>query len=378
MKILICSTTFSSITHGPSKFVNNLLNDPYLREKTQIRILTKDIKNPVHGKIYKYENHLPRIFGSLWEYQENYSLYRGIEKILEEFEPDFIVFNNALTSLWTTIKLSKSNAKLIGFIQDAEKLLAGTQYPLLSRLRIHAIKSRFLEIRASTRLDGIITCSRYLENFVSKEYLLSQEKVHLLYQGVDISKFTYFDRAANKIDRRSVIKILFVKSNFIIGGLSQLLTSLNLLKEYSFKLVVCGSFPFHKINHLLLQESNVEIDFRGATDQNEVVALMKDCDILSIPSLREGLGVANIEGLATGIPVVSTKVGGIPEVLGHGKYGWLADPDDPSDLAKVLKECINSPEERLKRSRLGRQHVESLFNKEDMAINFYNILKSIN
>jgi glycosyltransferase involved in cell wall biosynthesis len=89
---------------------------------------------------------------------------------------------------------------------------------------------------------------------------------------------------------------------------------------------------------------------------------MYDNDILCTPSRVESLGIANAEGLATGISVVSTREGGITEVLHYGKNGWLAAPENAEDLAEKLKECIEStPSVSAEKSRNGRLFVEKKF-----------------
>ena len=63
---------------------------------------------------------------------------------------------------------------------------------------------------------------------------------------------------------------------------------------------------------------------------------MLNTDIFCVPSHKEALGVANLEALSRGVPVISSNAGGIPEVLNYGKCGWMANPGDSEDLASVL------------------------------------------
>ena len=97
-------------------------------------------------------------------------------------------------------------------------------------------------------------------------------------------------------------------------------------------------------------------------------------DIFCVPSLKEALGVANIEALASGISVISTNTGGIPEVLDHGKNGWLATVNDPASLAEAIKDCVTNPQKRHAASLNGRNFI-SKFSIEDMLSNFIRILE---
>ena len=374
MKILICTSTFTSITHGPSKFVNLVLNSSTFKENTDLRILTEDISEEIPNKIYKYSQTYPRIIGAFWEYGDNYIFYRKIKDISKDFQPDVIVFINTTLSYLSVKRLSKK-FRFIGFINDDEALLNGTQHKFLSKLWFHKKKARFLEKRGSRNLDHVVANSKHISNLIQKEYQIPTDKVSVLYKGVDTSYFHFVEK--KDIELAKPINILFIKSDYERGGLIILGEALSMLNMYKFRLLVCGLMNTDKARSELTQSPHVELEFVGAQTQEDVRSLMHQSDILCVPALREGLGVVNIEGLATGIPVVSTSAGGIVEVLGDGEFGWLARPDDAIDLARVLDLCMNSPEERLKKSLLGRAFVEERFDKEKMVAAFYEILESV-
>jgi glycosyltransferase involved in cell wall biosynthesis len=68
----------------------------------------------------------------------------------------------------------------------------------------------------------------------------------------------------------------------------------------------------------------------------DAVRVMAACDVFVLASLYEGLGVAVMEALALGLPVVATAVGGVPEVVEHGREGLLVPPGRPRELAAAL------------------------------------------
>jgi glycosyltransferase involved in cell wall biosynthesis len=78
----------------------------------------------------------------------------------------------------------------------------------------------------------------------------------------------------------------------------------------------------------------------------DAVRVMAACDVFVLASLYEGLGVAVMEALALGLPVVATAVGGVPEVVQHGREGLLVPPGCPRELAAALVALLTDAERR--------------------------------
>jgi len=87
----------------------------------------------------------------------------------------------------------------------------------------------------------------------------------------------------------------------------------------------------------------------------DAVRVMAACDVFVLASLYEGLGVAIMEALALGLPVVATAVGGVPEVVEHGREGLLVAPGEPRVLAAALLTLLEDPERRLRMADAAAQ-----------------------
>ena len=70
---------------------------------------------------------------------------------------------------------------------------------------------------------------------------------------------------------------------------------------------------------------------------------------LVLPSFAEGLPVAIMEAMALGVPVISTFVAGIPELVHAGEHGWLVPAGDVDALADAMQQCLDAPDETLER-----------------------------
>ena len=109
------------------------------------------------------------------------------------------------------------------------------------------------------------------------------------------------------------------------------------------------------------------ISFSGAMSQVEVRAAVRAATIVALPSVvapdgdRDGIPVSLMEAMASGAPVVSTPVSGIPELIGDGHEGLLAPPGDPAALARALARLLDDPPLRRGLAEAARAKVEREF-----------------
>jgi glycosyltransferase involved in cell wall biosynthesis len=87
----------------------------------------------------------------------------------------------------------------------------------------------------------------------------------------------------------------------------------------------------------------------------DAIRVMAACDVFVLASLYEGLGVAVMEALALGLPVVATAVGGVPEVVEHGREGLLVRPGRPRELAAALVTLLKDPDTRQRMAEAAAQ-----------------------
>jgi glycosyltransferase involved in cell wall biosynthesis len=99
------------------------------------------------------------------------------------------------------------------------------------------------------------------------------------------------------------------------------------------------------------------VRFAGRRSHEEVARSFRDCRLAVVPSIEqaegraEGMPTVVLEALASGVRVVATATGGIPDVLRHGENGWLCRDRDPEDLAeKILCALDDPPDSRVARS----------------------------
>ena len=362
MKILFCTNAFETVTNGPAKFANLILDINTLFPAHQIQILTEDVSSS-RAFVHKMEVKVPaplRFFGQILR---SFQYHRRAMQIRRDFDFDVIVYNNALVGWWSAVRFKNS----VGMINDYTNASC--------QLRDFRPEYRFVQEwifkqieHFSTHFFGkIITNSDYLTQLLIGEYPNIKTKVHRLYKGIETPESV---RAFRPIS--GVVRVLFVKRDYPLGGFFTLIAALKQLK-YPIELTVVGPWENQHATIQQHAEANLEITFLPFQTQKQVFALYQATDVFCVPSHKEAFGVANLEALARGVPVVTSNAGGIPEVLNYGQCGWLTPVGDALALAQALTECIENEELRRQKTENGLQFCQQFF-KEKLLRNFVDIL----
>jgi glycosyltransferase involved in cell wall biosynthesis len=106
--------------------------------------------------------------------------------------------------------------------------------------------------------------------------------------------------------------------------------------------------------------------FRLLGARSDVSALLRAADVFVAPSREEGLGLAAIEAMAAGLPVVASAVGGLKEVVQDGVTGFLVPPAAPAQISRALLEILTTPERAHAFSAAGRERARICFRAETM------------
>lgn len=191
----------------------------------------------------------------------------------------------------------------------------------------------------------------------------SPGKLHLVYHGLD---FCRFPAPGERGGSRDVVTIVSVGRAVEKKGYADLVGALALLRDdprWRFEHV--GGGPLAAL--LRGRATRLGLDDRmiwhGSQDRAFVFDLLRRADLFVLPSRltrsgdRDGLPNVLMEAQAFGVPVLSTPVSGIPELVSHGENGWLAPEKDPPALAEALRLLIG---DRALRERLGRAGAASV------------------
>ena len=143
------------------------------------------------------------------------------------------------------------------------------------------------------------------------------------------------------------------------------------------RLVMIGDGPERDRLEALARERGVAecVHFTGYIP--EASRFMRGFDIFVMSSLREGLPLTLLEAMQAGVPVVATRVGGIPEVLGDGRCGILVNPGNEDELARAIIQLYDSWEMRRQLAVAGKDRVRGEFSSENMEQKYRAIYEQV-
>lgn len=104
-----------------------------------------------------------------------------------------------------------------------------------------------------------------------------------------------------------------------------------------------------------------EVRFLGRVSSGQVRFLLERARALVVPSTYEGMPLVVLEAMAAGVPVIASRVSGIPEVVVEGETGWLVPCEDPAALAGALGAALSDPDAARARGEAGRRRVEARY-----------------
>ena len=301
-------------------------------------------------------------------------------------DPDLIHANSVRAGLVVTAATFGLNKQVVWHIHD---LLP--RHPFNSLIRAVALLSR------RTRMIAVAQASA--DRFIGSFRPL-QKRVTVISNGVDLERFHPDENTGRQIRRELRLRA----DEPVIGIIGRLTPSkgqLELLHAFNrvvselptATLLIAGAPAFNQ------EDEYAELLKRTASDpgvsnrvlmlgaRDDVAALMQALDLLVVNSSSEACCLVVLEAMACGVPVLATRTGGTPELIEHGKDGWLVRWRDEDGLAAAILKLIREPDLRSQLGRQGRERVTSRhgidryireiqnFYRENAVVNVYSLAR---
>jgi glycosyltransferase involved in cell wall biosynthesis len=236
------------------------------------------------------------------------------------------------------------------------------------------------------RIDSasfVLTCTRhnleYLQSFLPQQ---DWHKIHLVYHGIDLAAFPFptgnAKAATSAGGSEQVIPIvLSVPLILSVGrlvpkkGLNDLISACQLLKArgVKYRCAIVGEGPLRGELESQISKLGLEgtVTLLGAMAHDRLVALYGQASVFALsPQVmadgdRDGIPNVLAEAMAAGLPVVSTRVSGIPELVEDGRTGLLVGPKDPAALADAVERLLRDPKQGQSLAVAARRKMEDSF-----------------
>lgn len=228
-----------------------------------------------------------------------------------------------------------------------------------------------------------VTVSQY-----NKQFLIDRfgeaigRKLNVIHCGVDPDVFGVRPRG-----KSTDLRILCVASFRQVKGHRCLVEACRILKDrgVAFSCHLVGDGPLREKVEKQIAAAGLDgiVRLHGALPRPQVLGRLQDADVLVLPSIvdaqgrREGIPVTLMEAMACGLPVVASRISGIPELVDSGSSGILTPPGDPRAIADALEELARSPRLRKRLGRAARQKVRQEYNLRLSAAALAELLRGV-
>ena len=177
--------------------------------------------------------------------------------------------------------------------------------------------------------------------------------------GVDLARFRPSARRRSRNPKK--VRCLAVARLVERKGIGDLIQAIASLERGRYELEIVGSGPDEQRLKDLAELLGVsrEVIFTGSVDRAVIPGRYRDADIFTLAPWDDAFGHVFAEALASGLPIVGSTVGGIPEVVEHGKNGFLVPPREPKALAAAIRHLADHPAVRADIGRWNRIQAEA-------------------
>jgi glycosyltransferase involved in cell wall biosynthesis len=200
------------------------------------------------------------------------------------------------------------------------------------------------------------------------DYGVPPGKITVVPPAVDLQRFSCPDRSDRTSTDRQ-LRVLFVGADFVRKGGQQMLA-------------VAARPEFQDVRFDLVSRSfqgeptpNVHVHEGLTANSEPMVRLFQEADVFALPTHQDAHSVATIEAMAGGLPVISTPIGGIRDIVDEGKTGFLVPPGNVDALAECIRRFRDDPAMRLRMGAASRARVEERFNLSRISEQVVDLLK---
>ena len=298
-----------------------------------------------------------------------------IYNLIKSQKPDIVHLHSSKAGVLGVLAGRMAGVKKIVF--TAHGWVFNEQLPWFKK-RLYILISRFTALFQ----DSIICVSEYDKTAALKYKIAPEKKLFVIPNGINVEKLKFLEKEQAKKQIQEIGNWKLEIGNFIVGSIANLYKNKaidvlieaareiknkkeNIKNEFLFLVIGEGK----ERENLELRIKNYELSDHffliGAVP--EAWKYLKAFDIFVLPSLKEGFPYAILEAMAAGLPIVASKVGGIPEMIAGGENGLLIKPGDAKELAAAILRLSQDEEMAKKLGNEAERTVKEKFGLQEMV-----------
>ena len=215
---------------------------------------------------------------------------------------------------------------------------------------------------------SIVTVSDFAAHFLKKRFPASVAKIRRVYNGIDLNDFRRSDFSSPIPSIMAVGRLIEKK------GFTDLICACEVVRKRGreFRCQIIGEGPLEKALRAQIDAGGWQgqVEVAGPRPQSEVRERLAGATLFVLPCIAEPSGAMDnlptviMEAMAAGLPVISTQIGGIPEMVVENETGLLVSPNDPSALAGAIEKLLFDPAVAKKFGQAGYERACALFSIE--------------
>lgn len=208
-----------------------------------------------------------------------------------------------------------------------------------------------MQKRVARRSRHLLTVSEQSARDIVADFEVPRERLSVVPVGVDVQTFTP-EAAPSRVPGRL---ITIASADVPLKGLAVLIQALSLLQPQRWSELVVVGRPGERTGKALAEAGLVDrVRFESGLSTPELASLLASAQVSVVPSLYEGFSLPAVEAMACGTPVVASRVGALPELVGSDA-GTLVTPGDASALAAAIEAMLADPDSAAEAGRRGRE-----------------------
>jgi glycosyltransferase involved in cell wall biosynthesis len=275
---------------------------------------------------------------------------------------DFDVVHDNQTLGWGTLALLRAGFPVLETIHhpiSVDRRLelehARSLWDKIGKRRWYAFTK--MQAQVARRMPRVMTVSESSKHDIHRDYGVPLERMHVVPVGVDPDVF----KPVPGVQRVPGRVLCTTSSDVTLKGLRYLLEAVAKLRtERTIEVVIIGKPRAESRTPQIIEQYGLTdvVSFVHGVSDERIVQLYSECELAVVPSLYEGFSLPAVEAMSSGVPLLATTGGALPEVAGtHGETCLLVPPGDSEAMANMIRTALDQPALRARVGAAGRQRV---------------------